>query len=271
MAITALAVAGFAVSAGSAVAGFMGQSAAARRQNAAARAQYQRELDYRRELMAYQNDVWAQDLGYAREVLSYSVDEFGKQIAWAELAMERAEENRDADAMTLMVRGIEERIAATFQNTSMARQGQAARAQYSARDRGVEGASVDAVVGDIERQEGEARTMTELNYDATRRQLGREAMALDAQADQTAFQIASSIRTLSPQAPVRAPQPLAPPGIQQTYNAPSPIALVGQIAGAAAGAFNSYSTMSGQTNRQTFDQLSGWAGRQFRIGSTSTP
>lgn len=266
MAMIALAAASFAVAAGSAVAGHMGAQANAKKANRAAREQFARDTEYRRELMAYQNDVWAQDLQYAREVLEYSEGEFGRQVEWAGVAMDRARQNRDSDAFTLMVRGVEERIAASFQNSAVAAQGRVARAQFSARDRGVEGNSVDAVLGDVERQEGDARTMTELNFDATRRQLGREALALDASADQTAFQIAGSIRTFAPNAPVRAPQPLAPVGAPQQVNGPSTGALAIQVGQAAAGAFNAYSSLSGQTNAQTFNQLTTWAGRQFRIG-----
>jgi hypothetical protein len=261
-----LAAATFAVTAGAAVANYAGQQQAAGKANAAGRAQAERDRLFRQDMMAYQNDVWAQDLAYAREVLEYSEGEFARQTDWAELAMERAQQNRDSDAYTLMVRGIEERIAATFQNTSMARQGRAARAQFSARDRGVEGNSVEAVLGDVQRQEGDARLMTEMNFDATRRQLGREGRALDAAADQTAYQIASSIRTFAPNAPVRAPQPLPASGQPQQVNGPSPISLVAGIGQAAAGAFNSYSQFSGQTNAQTWNQLSTWAGRQFQIG-----
>ena len=96
-----------------------------------------------------------------------------KQTMWATTALAAVEKNRNADAFTLAVRGIEETIAATFQTTGAQRAGQAARGQFAAGDRNVEGNTVDAVIGDVTRQEGDLMTMVGINRDAAMRQLER--------------------------------------------------------------------------------------------------
>lgn len=260
----------FALTAGSAVASHMGQASAAKKANAYAAATDAANREHRRDVMEHQLDVWQQDLDYAREVLTYSRTEFDKQAMWATTAMQAVEKNRNADAFTLAVRGIEETIAATFQTTGAQRQGQAARGQFAARDRGVEGNSVDAVLGDVMRQEGDAITMVNINRDAARRQLGREALAADAQHDQALSQIAGNMRTFAPTAPIRTPGPVPVQNPTATVAGPSPIALAANIAGSVASAFGAYNGASGQNMQQTVSQVGGWVGRQFSIGGTGS-
>jgi hypothetical protein len=75
------------------------------------------------------------------------------------------------------------------------RRGTAARASISARDRGVEGNSVDAILGDVMRQEGEAVNVMAMNRSASIRALNQQAVAVDAQGDQ---QLASCPSAPSP-------------------------------------------------------------------------
>ncbi|MBR0653232.1 hypothetical protein GXW78_26505 [Roseomonas terrae] len=266
-----LGAATLAVTAASAYASHQGQSAAAKKQNAYAAATDAANREHRRDVMEHQMDVWQQDLEYAEEVLAYSRTEFDKQAAFATTAMQAVERNRDADAFTLAVRGIEETVAATFQVTGAQRQGQAARAQFAARDRNVEGNSVDAVLGDVMRQEGDVVSMVAINRDATMRQIGREAQAADAQHDQALSQIAAGIRTFSPQAPIRTPGPVPVQNPQATVAAPSGVQLVGGLANGFMAGVNAYNSASGQTMKQTIGQASAWVGRQFTIGGGSSP
>ncbi len=260
-----------AVTAASAYAGYAGQQQQAKKANAYSAATNAANADYRRDVQEYQLDVWQQDLDYANEVLAYSRGEFDKQTLWATTAMAAVERNRDNDAFTLAVRGIEENIAATFQGTSIRSQGQAARGQYAARDRGVEGNSVDAVLGDVQRQEGEALTMVEVNRAAGARQLGREALALDAQHDQQLSQIAGNIRTFSPQAPIRAPSPVSLTQPQAPVAGPSVANLAMGIGNAFVSGVSAYNQASGQNMQQTVSQVTGWVGRQFSIGGGGSP
>ena len=73
------------------------------------------------------------------------------------------------------------------------------RGEYAARDREVEGNSVESVLGDVMHQEGEVLTMVDVNRNAMMRQLGREALSFDAQHDTAASQIAGSIRSCTHQ------------------------------------------------------------------------
>lgn len=260
-----------ALNAASTVTSFIGAGAQAKAQNQNARAVQAAQDAYRDEVMRYQNNVWQQDIEYAREVLSYSKTEFEKQGEWARKAMDAVEQNRNADAFTLMVRGIEETIASTFATTSAQRQGRAATAAFQARERGVEGNSVEAVVGDVMRQEGEARTMVDINRSATMRQLGREAMALDANADAQMSQIAGSIRTFAPQAPIRTPSPLNPMAPQAPVAAPSTAGLVTGLANNFMGGVRLYGDMTGQNTQQTLDGLTSWASRRFSLGGNASP
>ena len=266
-----LAGAGFALQAASTAIQFVAAQEQAKAQRRFVQQQMQVQANYRYEVMKFQNDVWAQDLAHAEEVLSYGRAEFDKQAEWAGRAMEAVEQNRNADAFTLMVRGIEETIAATFQTTNAQRAGQAARARFAAQYRGVEGNSTEAVLGDIWRQEGDLTTMAEVNRKSTLDQLEREGGAADAQADQQLSQIASAIRTFAPQAPIRPPGPV--PRINPTAPVvgPSGVTLVAGLSNAAISSVSLYNNLSGQNMQQTMNQLSTWTGNQFNIGGTRQP
>jgi hypothetical protein len=260
-----LAAAVFATQAAGATIQWLGQREAAKAENKARMQTGKMQQDYFYEVQRYQNDTWKQDLDYADEVLKYSQDEFAKQKQWVETANAAVEKNRNSDAFTLMVRGIEETIAATFQTTGVQRQGQAARAKIAATERGVEGNSTEAVLGEIFRQEGEANTMTALNRENTLRQLEREGIAMDAASDQQMFQIASSMRTFAPNPKVRSPQPLNPVAPTQMVNGPNAGQLISGIMGAGMSGVSTYNAASGQNSKQTYDQFSSWASRQFTL------
>jgi hypothetical protein len=224
------------------------------------------QQQHRVEVLRFQNDTWKQDLDFAFEQLGYSRREFDRQAEWVEKAQAAVTANRDAEAFTLMLRGIEENIAVQLGGQQTAATGRAARARISATERGVEGNTVDQVLGEVSRQEGEANVIAELNRSAGMRQLEREARSLDANADQQLAQIAGSVRTLSPQAPVRLPQPINP----LAPNAPTPVptgsGLGVGLARAGVDAFNTYNNLSGSKPNETLSALSGWVRRQFSFG-----
>nr|WP_314073593.1 hypothetical protein [uncultured Roseococcus sp.] len=257
-----------AMSVGSTISGFLGGQQAAKASAAQAAATNKANAEYRDAVMRYQNETWEQDLRYAQESLGYQRAEFDRQLEWSEKARESVTRNRDAEAFTLMARGIEETIASTFQSQALGKQGRAARATYAAKDRGVEGNSVEAVLGDVWRQEGEAQTIVDMNRDVTGRQLFREAIASDAQHDSQMSQIASSIRTYAPNAPIRTPGPVNPVNPQSGTTAPSMGALAGSLAGNLVGGFNTYNGLTGSKANETYDQLSSWVGRQFSFGGS---
>lgn len=259
-----------AMSVASAASSAAGQAQIAKQSAAQAAATNAANAAYRDEVMRYQNETWKQDLEYAQESLGYQREEFSRQIEWTDKAQESVTRNRDAEAFAMMARGIEETIASTFQLQGIQRQGTAARATYAAKERGVEGNSVEAVLGDVWRQEGEAKTVVDMNRDVTGRQLFREAIALDAGADSQMSQIASGVRTYAPNAPIRAPGPVNPVNPQAGTTAPSVAALAGGLVSGVLGGFNTYANLVGrEETKQTMDRVSSWLGRQFTFGSSS--
>lgn len=260
-----LAAATFGMNAAGTVINFLGGQASSRAENRyRAEVARQQQLHFY-EVQRYQNDVWRQDLEYAQEVLNYSRSEFDRQTEWAEVANAAVEKNRNSDAFTLMVRGIEETIAATFQTTSAQSMGRAARARFAAAERNVEGNSTEAVLGEIFNQEGRTTSMIELNRENTLRQLEREGISADASADQQLYQISSSLRTFSPNPQVRGPSPLNPVAPAQMVNGPNAAQLISGLFNAGTSAVSSYNAMSGQNAQQTYQQFSNWVSRQFTL------
>ena len=204
----AIAAAGVAVSAGSAAAQYSQAQSAAKKQasyNAAVEAQ---QSAYRVQVMQYQNEVWAQDLKYSGDLLAWAEQEWDRQVRWNEGARKAIEKNTIQAISTILLRQVEEDMATIAQGFEVRRQGAQARARVAAQDRGVEGNSVDAILEDVMRQEGEVLTTMALNRSALARQLNREAIAADAQGDQ---QLASlQLKTYAPQAPIRTPSPVSP-------------------------------------------------------------
>lgn len=257
------AAAGAAISAASAVSNHMAQGKAAKQSNAYNRALAEQQNRDRESTMRWQNEVWSQDLQFAREQVAWQADEFQRQTAWVAKGQDAITRNRDASAFTLMLRAVEEDISFAFGREDTKRQGRAMRGTFAARDRGVEGNSVDAVLEDVFRQEGDAITVQDMNRSALNRQLYRESLAIDAEADQQLSSLASQVRTFSPSAPIRSPQPVASVAPARETEGPSLTSLGVNLGNAAVGGFNTYNTLSGQTARETVTQLSNWTRRQF--------
>lgn len=259
-----LAAASVAVSAGGAIAGFSASS-----KNAAAQAAYNRQVElnnrlHRIEVMDYQNQVWEQDIKHAGDTLAWAEREWDRQVRYADRAVDAIEKNTIAATGQLLLRQVEEDIAVVAQSLEVQRTGKQARAARRAVDRGVEGGSVDAIINDVTRQEGEALNVMAMNRSATTRAITRQIIEADAQGDQ---QLASlALKTYSPASQIRAPAPVSP--VQPT--APVPQANVGQLvtglAGAVTGGVNTYNALAGQTTADTFNQAGAWLKRQFTIG-----
>ncbi len=204
-----------------------------------------------------------QDIAHAQAELAWSRGEFRRQADWAEEAQRAATRNRDADAFTLAVRAIEETIGFALGVQDVSRGSRARRASFAARERGVEGGSVAAVLGEVEREAGEAKAVMDMNRSALNRQVFRDALALDAQALAQLSQIAAGVRPMTPQAPLRRPRPPSPLTPAATVQGPSVASLLGGLGNAAGSAFNTFNSLSGQTAKQTADQLGSWAKRQI--------
>lgn len=251
-----------ALQAGSAIMGHVAAGRAAAAQNAHNAQVEAIQRQHRDEVLRFQNDVWKQDLDFAQENLDWSQDEWSRQTEWVGKAQEAITTNRNAEAFTLMLRGLEETIGFSLETLNVGRQGRTARATFAAKDRGVEGASIDAVMADVDREVGERRTVMDMNRSALNRQLYREAMALDAQADQQLSQLASGVKSYAPSAPIRAPSPVQPITPAAQVQGPSTAALAIGLGQAVLGGFNQYNQLTRQDANQT---LSAGAAQRVQI------
>lgn len=208
--------------------------------------------EHRAELIKYQNTVYDQEIDYKGEVLGWQKSEFARQGKMVDNAVKSIEANRFTQYATLLQRQVEEQIAAAFNIDTVERQARKMRAsaQVAADSRGVEGPSIEQIINDVSRQEGDAITVLELNRSATMRQLNLEMMGLKASADQALYNI--PIQTYGPLDPVQTPAPV--PQVQPTAPVPMPSrgAMVTNVVGGVLQGMQNYASWSGQSFRQAF-------------------
>lgn len=191
---------------------------------------------YRADLLKYGNTVYEQEIDYGNEVLSYQKAEFGRQVDLVEKAQAGIEKNYLAKVGTLLQRRVEETMAFALGVNDVADEGRKQRSTIAAKsaDRGLEGVSVEAVLGDISRQEGEAITSLTMTEEAKQRQFIVDGASLKAEADSQ--RLNTVVRTYNPTAPVQAPSPVNPVTPAAQRSDPSVGTL---IAGIGAGVGNS--------------------------------
>ncbi|MCB4824281.1 virion core protein, T7 gp14 family [Roseicella aerolata] len=258
-----IALAGVAVSAAGTAMSYSAAKSASKAQNSYNAETEKQQLQYRQEVMEYQNQVWEQDLAYSEDLLSWAQGEWNRQERYDVRARQAIEKNTLAGIGQVLLRQVEEDMSVVAQGMEVGRQGQQARASASARDRGVEGNSVDAILQDVSRQEGEVLNVMAMNRAGTIRQLNREAVALDAQGDQQLANI--QLKTYAPQAQIRQPSPVSPVNPAAPVASPNVGTLVTGLAGAGIQGITNYSTYSGQKVPDTVNDLGKWMGRQFSI------
>lgn len=164
---------------------------------------------------SYQNVVYQQEVDHGHTVQEWKEGEFARQAVARQNASASIQENLFAQYATILQRMVEEGMAASLNGTGVQRDAQAlrAKAQAAAESRGIEGSSVEQMINDVSRQEGENLTVMELNRSAAQRQLNLEAMGLKASADQQLYNL--PLQTYGPDAPVTPPprpsRPCSPP------------------------------------------------------------
>jgi hypothetical protein len=232
--------------------GFQAQNKAAWEQRAYNMQVEAQEERYRAELIKHQNAVYQQEVDHGFKVQDHKESEFGRQAKFRDNAAKSIQKNLFAQFATIFQRAVEENIAAAFDVQTVAKEGQAVRAKArAAADRkGVEGSSIEAIIDDVTRQEGDNRVLLEMNRSATQRQLHLEAMGLKASSDQQLYNIPLNTyepaAPLSPPAPVRAVQPAAP------VASPNRGAMIANVVGAVAQGANNYASWSSQSFKQAF-------------------
>ncbi|MBE7185480.1 MAG: hypothetical protein INR68_13875 [Methylobacterium mesophilicum] len=252
MCVGVMAAATTALSAGGQVAGFLGAKKAAAEQNLYNMKVETQQLQYRVELTNYNNKTYEQDIKYGGEVLDYQKNEFRRQNETLDRATTNIQDNYFVQVGTLMKRMVEENISAAFQMDDVAKASRKEKAsrQVQADARGVEGNSVEAVISDVARQEGDAITVMEMNRSATQRQLMLEAMQLKTSADGAIMNL--PVNTYQPLAPAQPPAPISPVAPAPKMNGPSVGSLVTGIAGSFVDGANNYASWSGMTLAQRF-------------------
>lgn len=265
--VTAFAVASVAVSATSAYASHKAGSSAAKAQREYNGEVAALQMSDRVMKLQEQNDTWEQDIKHAGDTLAWAEGEWVRQERAADKAVRAVEKNTLAATGQLLIRQVEEDIATVAQGMDARRTGTVARASRSAVDRGVEGNSVDGILNDVFRQEGEAVNVMAMNRAAGLRQINRQIIEADAQGDQQLANIA--VRTFAPQTPIRQPGVLGSVAPAAPVQGPSTGQLIGNIAGAVVQGVGNYSSWNGQTVKDTVDGARTWIGKQFAVAPSA--
>jgi hypothetical protein len=261
--VIVVAAVGVAVTAGSAVASHSQQSHAAQKQKTYNRVTQASNEQFRLDTMEYQNEVWADDIKYSEDMLAWAEGEWNRQVEYAGRAQEAVEKNTLAATGQLLIRQVEEDMAVIAQGAETRRTGTVARAQIEARDRGVEGNSVEAIINDVTRQEGEALNVMAMNRSSSIRSINNALIAADAQGDQSLASI--QLKTYAPSQQIKTPTPINPVNPAAPVAGANVGALVTGFAGAVQGGISNYSQMTQQPTHETYSQAGAWVGRQFQV------
>jgi len=207
---------------------------------------------YRAELIEYQNVVYKQEVDHGGKVLDWQKNEFKRQGQMVANATDQIQKNLFNQYATMLTRMVEENMAYTMDTFDMQRSEKVnkAVAQTTMDARGVEGSTIEQIIGDVARQSGEALHTMELNRSATHRQLNLEAMGLKAQADQALYNI--PIQSFGPSAPIQPPSPVNPVTPAAPVSMPSRGALIANVISTGIQGMSNYANWSGQTMKQAF-------------------
>lgn len=271
----AIAGASFALQAGQSIMGAQSAASAAKAQQRQQDAQAWAQISDRNRAIDYATEQFTRDMSFAQETLDYSQTEFSRQTKVVERGRETVQRNTSDEVSAVLARQIEEDMALILgaRETSRAATSASATLRAQAGDRGVEGNSVEAIIQDVSRQEGEALNVQAMNRSASDRMLTRQAIATRAQGTQAMFNI--GVQTMAPQSQVRVAAPMASIVQQAPVARPNTgLAMALGIGNAAVGAFNSYSRLAGPADQRpsgpsvqaSGEQASGWLSRTFRIG-----
>lgn len=250
--VAAAAVVSTAASIGGQVMGFQAQNKASWEQRAHNAKLEAINEKYRAEVIQYQNVVYQQDVDHGGKMLEHQRSEFDRQGRMVENATESIQKNLFAKYGQLLQRQIEEGMAAAFDLQANEKAGLAARAkaQVAADAKGIEGSSVEQLIDDVSRQQGDNETILSLNRSATMRQLTLEAMGLKANADAALYNL--PIQTYNPIAPINPPSPVNPVRPEAPVASPNRAAMVANVVGAGIQGMSNYATWSGQKFSEAF-------------------
>lgn len=204
-------------------------------------------LKYRTELMEYQTEQFGIDIAYGNELLDYQRNEFAREQGFVARATENIETNRFAKYGQILTRMVEEAMSSALDQNQTEKHGAAMRSSALARaaSAGLEGSSIEQIVNDISRQEGEATAVLEMNRDATMRQLYMELQGIKADSDQAILNL--PLNTYSPSKPISTPSPVAQVQTTQVGSTSSNGSLLAGVGASLVGGLNNYASWSGQS------------------------
>ncbi|KRE04666.1 hypothetical protein ASE61_06995 [Bosea sp. Root670] len=248
----AAAVIGTAAGIGGQIIGYQAQNKAAwehRAYNAQVEAQ---QLKYRAELIKYQNVTYQQEVDHGHKVREWKETEFDRQATFRANAQDSIQKNLFAQYATLLQRQVEEGMAFTFDSVNTAKDAAALRAkgQVAADAKGIEGSSIEQLIDDVSRQEGDTRTVMQMNRSATQRQLALEAMGLKASADQQLYNLPTNV--FQPEAALNPPQPVNPVSPAAPVASPNKGAVIANVVGSVVSGMSNYASWSGQSMANAF-------------------
>lgn len=254
------------ISAGTGIVGSIASSNAAagnaKAQQAHNEQTFRNQIIDRNRAIDYAEEIFAQDLSFAYENLNFQRGEFARQERILDRNREAIQRNTDWSIGGILMRQLEEDMASTLQELGIGKQAGAMRgaAQVSASARGVEGNSVDAILQDVTRQEGEALATVELNRSVTSRALTRQV--IEARTAGTQQMMGQVAQTYAPATPLRVMGPMGSINPSAPVAQPSPLAALAGIGSAIGGGFNLYNSLTKQDPATTFQQI----GSIFGIG-----
>lgn len=259
-----------AVGVASTAASLSAQSDQANAQNKANNANTRAGIEDRHRAITYAEEVFEADRQFAYENLDFQKEEFTRQNEKIVQGRETIARNTSENIAAILTRQIEEDMAVILGAAETRRAGASMRGTIGASnaDRGVEGHSVDAVLQDVFRQEGEAMTVMAMNRSATDRVLTNQAIAARAQGTQQMMDM--PVQTFGPQQRLRTMGTMGSVPVQAQVQGPNVgMGMALGIGNAAVSGFNAYNSWTGgggvKAASQTFNHVSSWLGRQFTI------
>ena len=166
-------------------------------QNEAAIKQEAVEYQNQEATMRYQDETWQQDIDFATQTLNYQAKEFIKQGDYVAKAGTAIDQNENAQFGQVALQTIQKNIAISLNEANTNTSAAQARAteQVKADARGVSGNTVDAIIDDVSRQQGQAISVMEMNRAGINAESMVDMAAVKAGADTSLGQLQASVKT----------------------------------------------------------------------------
>lgn len=186
---------------------------------------------------SYLNAVYANDVAYRNALVEKQWEDSRRQEEYIKRASDAINTNYFGRVADLTQREIEEMVAAQYKNFEIDRQDQADSATLAVAlgEGDFDGVTVDQLMGEVDRQAGEAKTSVDMNLKATQRQIGRQILASRAEAEGQLNAI-----------PIKGFDPIAYPNPPQTVPKPNFLSTLLGIGSAGINSMGQYAQWTGK-------------------------